>query len=129
MSVKEIAKVFYSSDLAKDDVMDLFHPDCEIKWHSTKGYKTMDYNAIDQMIKGIKQSFHSFTYRLSHLLNDDDIITARYTIYATSIERKEKEDPIAHFISIWETKDGKLYKGFEISQQVDNSLKSLNSFA
>lgn len=129
MSAKEIVKAFYGSDLAKDNIMNLFHPNCEVKWHSTKGYKTVDYAGIKDMIKGIKQSFYSFTYRLSHLLDDNGTITARYTIYATSIERIEKEDPIAHFISIWETKDGKLYKGYEISQQVDNSPDSLNSFA
>lgn len=129
MSAKEIVRTLYSSDLAKDDVMNLFHQDCQVKWHSTKGFKTLNYDGIDEMLKGIKQSFHSFSYRISHLLDDNGFITARYTVYATSIERDEKEDPIAHFISIWETKDGKLYKGYEISQQVDNTPESLNSFA
>lgn len=128
MSAKEIVKAYYSSDLAKDSIIDLFHKDCEMKWHSTKGYKNLHRKDLDEMFNGIKQSFHSFTFRLSHLLDDNGTITARYTIYATAIEREEKEDPLAHFISIWETKDGKLYKGYEISQQVDNSPESLNSF-
>ncbi|WP_460218917.1 nuclear transport factor 2-like protein [Psychroserpens sp. MEBiC05023] len=129
MSPKEIVKAFYDSDLAKDsNVIDLFHKECLLKWHSTQGYKQLDYNGLIEMLEGVQKSFHSFKYRLSHLLDDNGIITARYTIYVTSIERPEKEDPLAHFISIWETKNGKLFKGFEISQQVDNSSVSLNSF-
>ncbi len=129
MSAKEIVKALYSSDVAQDDVMQYFHKDCKVKWHSTKGYRVMNFDDISEIVLGIKQSFHSFSYRLSHILEDNTTITARYTIYATSIEREEKEDPIAHFISIWETKDGKLYRGFEISQLADHSVESLNSFA
>ena len=45
------------------------------------------------------------------------------------IERPEKEDAIAHFISIWEVKEEKLYRGFEISMLADISSESLNSYA
>lgn len=130
MSSKETVKAFYESDLAKDEnIIDLFHKDCRLKWHSTKGYTVLDYDGIKNMLVGVRKSFHSFKYRLSHLLEDQNSITARYTIYATTIERPEKEDPLAHFISIWEVKDAKLFMGFEISQQVDNSSESLNSYA
>jgi hypothetical protein len=66
---------------------------------------------------------------VSHLLQDNNIVTARYTIYATPIERPEKEDALAHFITIWEVKANKLYRGFEISQLADTSSESLNSYA
>jgi hypothetical protein len=36
---------------------------------------------------------------------------------------------MAHFITIWELKDNKLYRGYEISQQADVSLESLKSFS
>ncbi|OUS02926.1 hypothetical protein A9Q86_02440 [Flavobacteriales bacterium 33_180_T64] len=130
MSAKEIVKAFYELDLAKDEnILNFFHKECSLKWHSTKGYTVLDYTGLDNMLTGVKKSFHSFKYRLSHLLDDDGIITARYTVYVTTIERPEKDEPLAHFISIWEIKDGKLYKGFEISQQLDNSSDSLNSYA
>ena len=130
MSPKDIVRGFYQSDLAKDtDIMDMFHKNCELKWHSSKGYTKFDYQGIEHMIKGVQKSYLSFKFRVSHLLQDNAVITARYTIYATTIERPEKEDALAHFISIWEVKDNKLYKGFEISQLADASSDSLNSYA
>tara|TARA_B100000809_G_C15093480_1_gene514101 strand:- start:298 stop:702 length:405 start_codon:yes stop_codon:yes gene_type:complete len=130
MSAKETVKAFYDLDLAKDKhIIDLFHKNCELKWHSSKGYTKLDLQGMENMLKGVKQSYHSFKYRLSHLLEDDNIVTARYTIYVTLIERPDKEDALAHFISIWEVKDGKLYKGYELSQLADDSSESLNSYA
>ena len=130
MSAKQIVKAFYDLDLAKDEgVINHFHENCELKWHSSRGYTQLDVKSIRERIEDIKQSYHSFKYRLSHLLEDDNSVTSRYTIYVTSIERPNKEDALAHFISIWEVKDGKMYKGFEMSQLADDSLESLNSYA
>jgi len=130
MTSKDIVKGFYESDLAKDDnVLSYFHKDCELKWNSSKGYTKLDFQGIKHMLEGVQKSYHSFKYRLSHLLEDENIITARYTIYATAIERPKKEDALAHFISIWEVKDSKLYRGFEISQLADSISESLNSYA
>jgi hypothetical protein len=130
MSAKQIVKAFYDLDLAKDEgVINHFHENCELKWHSSRGYIQLDVKSIRERIEDIKQSYHSFKYRLSHLLEDDNSVTSRYTIYVTSIERPNKEDALAHFISIWQVKDGKMYKGFEMSQLADDSLESLNSYA
>ena len=130
MSPKDIVKQFYQSDLAKsENIMDLFHENCELNWNSSKGFTKLDYQGVEQMLKGIQKSYHSFKFMVSHLLQEDTIVTARYTIYATTIERPEKEDALAHFISIWEVKDQKMYKGFEISQLADTSANSLNSYA
>jgi hypothetical protein len=130
MSAKQMVKAFYDLDLAKDEgVINHFHKDCELKWHSSKGYTKLDLQGLQKMLEGVKASFHSFKYRLSHLLEDANTITARYTIYVTSIERPKKEDALAHFISIWEVKDGKLYRGYEVSQLADDTPESLNSYA
>lgn len=130
MSPKDIVKQFYQSDLAiAENLMDLFHKNCELNWNSSKGFTKLDYQGVQQMLRGIQKSYHSFKFMVSHLLQENNIVTARYTIYATTIERPEKEDAIAHFISIWEVKDHKLYKGFEISQLADTSTESLNSYA
>ncbi|MEM5564805.1 nuclear transport factor 2 family protein [Psychroserpens sp. AS72] len=130
MSAKQIVKAFYDLDLIKDEgVLNHYHKDCKLEWNSSKGFKTLDFKGLENMLKDLKDSFISFKPRLSHLLEDGNMVTARYTIYVTAIERPEKEDPLAHFITIWEVKDGKLYKGYEISQLADDSSESLNSYA
>ncbi|RKE95327.1 nuclear transport factor 2 family protein [Ichthyenterobacterium magnum] len=130
MTAKEVARAFYDLDLVKDtNAISHFHPECELQWNSTKGFTTFNYKGIKNMLEGVQNSFLSFKYRLSHLLEDDNIITARYTIYVTAIETPDMEQPLAHFISIWHVKEGKLFKGFEISQQVDESVSSINSYS
>lgn len=130
MSAKAIVKAFYDLDLAKDEnVINMMHENCILHWNSSKGFKELNKEGINNMLDGIRESFHSFKYKLSHLLEDDNIVTARYTIYVTSIERPEKEDALAHFISIWEVKDEKLYKGWEISQLMDDNPKNISSFS
>jgi len=130
MSAKEIVKAFYDSNLAKDEnLIDMFHKDCVLHWNSSQGFTALNKSEIEEKLNGVKESYLSFTYRLSHLLEDGDIITARYTIYHTTIERPLKEEPLAHFISIWEVKDGKMYKGHEISQKLDDSVENLTSFS
>lgn len=63
------------------------------------------------------------------MLEDGNMVTARYTIYVTPIESPELEQvPLAHFISIWEVKDNKLYRCYEISQLADDSSESLDSY-
>jgi len=130
MSAKEVVKAFYNLDLAKaDNVMDFIHPDCKLIWNSSNGYTTKDYDGLKTMLEGLKKAYHSFSYRVSHLLEDNNTVTARYTVYVTPIERPEKEDALAHFISIWEVKEGKLYRCHEISQLADSSSESLNSYS
>ncbi|WP_299228258.1 nuclear transport factor 2 family protein [uncultured Psychroserpens sp.] len=130
MSAKEIVKAFYDLDLAKtNNAIDFIHEDCYLQWNSSNGFTELNYEGIKHMLDGLKKSFLSFNYRVSHLLEDDNTVTARYTIYVTPIEQPEKEDALAHFISIWEVRDGKMYKGFEISQLADVSSESLNSYA
>lgn len=130
MSPKELVNNFYQSDFAKDDkIMNFFHENCELSWNSSKGFTKLDFQGIDDVLKGVQKSYLSFKFRVSHLLQDSNAITVRYTIYATTIERPEKEDALAHFITIWEVKDNKMYRGFEISQLADISSESLNSYA
>ena len=130
MSARAIVKAFYSLDLAKaENAIEMFDKNCQLHWNSSQGYTALDFNGIDQKLKEVRQSFVSFTYKLSHLLKENDTITARYTAYAATIERPDKVEPIAHFISIWEVKDGLLYKGYEISQLFDENPSSLSSYS
>lgn len=130
MSSKKVVKHYYELDLAKDeDAISHFHKDCQLYWNSSKGFTVMNYDEIDNMIKEIQKSYLSFKYRLSHLLEDGKNVTARYTIYVIPIEDPDEEQPLAHFISIWEVKKGKLFKGYEISQLADEDPASLKSFS
>lgn len=130
MSAKETVKAFYNLDLAKEsNALKMVHKDCVLHWNSSKGFTEMNYNEISAMLLNIRESFLSFKYKLSHLLEDGNTVTARYTVYTTNIETPFKEDALAHFISIWEVKNNKLYKGWEVSQLVDDNPKNISSYS
>ncbi len=130
MSPKKVVERFYELDLAKDeDAISHFHKNCQLYWNSSQGFTVLDYDGINSMLVGVRKSFLSFKYRLSHLLEDGKTVTARYTIYVTPIENPDEEQPLAHFISIWEVKKGKLYKGYEISQLADEDPASVKTFS
>lgn len=131
MSPKEIVKSFYASDLTKgiDILPDFFHKDCRLHWNSSSGYRVMDYQGLTTFFQNIKNAYSTINAQISHLLQDDNQVTIRYTLLVNTIEDPENELALANFISIWEIKDGKLYRGYEISQVADDNVESYKSFS
>ncbi len=130
MTPKDVVRHFYNMDLSKEtNAILMFHKNCELYWNSSKGFTTLNNKGINDMLKDIRKTYLSFKYRMSHLLGDENIITARYTIYVTPIEKPDEDEALAHFISIWEVKEEKLYKGYQISQMADENQASLKSFS
>ena len=131
MSPKEIVKAFYESDLVHGiDLMPQYiHKQCLLHWNSSSGYRVMDYKGLEQFFENIKTSYSSLKTEISHLLEDQNQVTIRHTMFVSTIEDPENELPLANFISIWEIKDGKLFKGYEISQVADDNLESYKSFS
>ncbi|RXJ51290.1 nuclear transport factor 2 family protein [Gelidibacter gilvus] len=131
MSPKQIVKNFYESDLASDSqlISTYMHEDCQVHWNSSTGYKVLDYDGMDRFFSNIRVAYHSLRPQISHLLQDKNHVTIRYTMFVSTIEDPENELPLANFISIWEIKDGKLYRGYEISQVADDNIESYKSFS
>lgn len=111
MSPKQIVKNFYTSDLASDSqlISTYMHEDCKVHWNSSTGYKVLDYDGMNRFFSSIRVAYHSLRPKISHLLQDKNQVTIRYTTFVSTIEDPENELPLANFISIWEVKDGKLY--------------------
>ena len=130
MSPKEVVQKFYSSDLANNsEAVDLcFHKDCTLNWHSSKGFNVLDFNALKLVFEEVRKMYSTLRFETSHLLQDKNMITIRYTSYVTTIENPTEEMALAHFTTIWEVKDNKIIKGFQMSQLADSGLESLNSF-
>ncbi len=53
-------------------------------------------------------------------------MTSRHHVYAQTIEQPNDEVLLAHFIALWEVKDNKLYRCYELSQLADE--KTINSY-
>jgi hypothetical protein len=54
--------------------------------------------------------------RISHIIAEDDLVSVRYSHYVKTIENPREEMLLAHFSTIWQIKDDKLYRGYQMSQ-------------
>lgn len=131
MSPKELLKEFYSTDIISNNelVEQFYHKDCELHWNSSKGFRISKYNDILRFFKNIRENYVCIRYEISHLLEDEDHVTSRYTVYGKTIENEDEEIPLAHYMCIWQIKDGKLYRGYQISQLADDNAIESNSFS
>lgn len=132
MSAKEIVKAFYNSDMANNAnvIPQFFHKDCELHWSSSNGFTLLKYDDIVKFFEGARASYNALRFGFTHLIEAGNTVVTRHTLYANTIENPDNEIVLARFSTIWEVKDGKLYRGYEISQLADESHgKAMDSFA
>lgn len=132
MSAKEVVKAFYDSDIANDAtvISQFFDENSELHWTSSQGFMLLKYDDIVNFFKGARKSYLNLRFEFTHFLETGNSVTTRHTLYANLIENPETEIPLAHFSTIWEVKNGKLHRGYEISHQADeNDSTSMMSYS
>lgn len=127
---KEIVRDFYRSDILKDEsVMErFFHQDLVLIWNSANGLSIMHYDDIVKFFGEVRRSYHDLRVEVSHLLADGPHVTIRYKYYIRTMENPDEELGIAHFIAIWEVKDDKIYRGYQVSQPVTDRDDTTESY-
>ena len=127
---KDCVAKFYSSDFYKNpkSVKEYLHPDAQLFWNSSGGFSKMNFDQISDLSKELAKSFESMRADISHLLSDKDMVTIRSTYYVRTVENPDEELPMAHFIAIWQVREGKMFRGHMMSQQADDSPENLDSF-
>ena len=118
MSAKKIVQDFYKSDaLINSDIMDSFlHPDIVLDWNSSKGFLQLKRKEILEMTAEMSKAYVRSKARISHIVVDGDQVAVRYSHYIKTIENPREEMLLAHFMVIWELKDSKLFRGYQMSQ-------------
>lgn len=115
---KEIVEQFYQSNFYKDEdvLRSYLHPDVELSWYGTTGLRKLNLAGIAEISEHLAESYETLRAEVEKIVEDGKNAAIHFTYHVTTIENPEEEMPLAHFIAIWETKDGKLYKGVQISQ-------------
>ena len=132
MSAKDIVKGFYDSDLANDpDVISkFFHKECQLHWTSSQGFQILNYNDLFVFFEQTRKAYDNLRFEFTHFIAAGTTIITRHTLYGSIVEDASNESALGHFSTIWEVKDGKLYRGYEISQQADESnAQSMASYS
>lgn len=118
MKAKNIVLDFYQSDvlLDKDAIIQYIHPEIIIEWNSSKGFIQMNFDDVLKLSDELKKSYIRSKIRISHIVQEKDIVSVRYSHFVKTIENPREEMLLANFMVIWEIKDDKLFRGFQMSQ-------------
>jgi hypothetical protein len=118
MSVKEIVKSFYKSDALIDSAVlkEYLHPEILLDWNSTAGFKQMNYDSLLSLADELNKSYVRSKIRISHIIVENELVSVRYSHFVKTIENPREEMLLAHFFAIWEIKDKKLFRGYQMSQ-------------
>ena len=129
-SNKKIVSDFYNSDFfnESENIDKFLHPDMELYWNAGTGYSHLNINGLRNMAAEAGKSFDAVRPEITHLFSDGNQVTIRFTYFVTTIENPEKENPIAHFMAIWELKEGLLYKGYQMSQPLEEDKEAMRSW-
>lgn len=121
-SAKDLVKGLYTSDFLNEPSIleEYLHKDAELYWNASTGFSKLTYPDIAKMSTDMSRSFISLRPSITHVLEDGDQVCIRFTYYVQTIENPDEEVAIIHFMAIWELKEGKLYKGYQISQPSDD---------
>ena len=118
MSAKKLILDFYKSDaLINKEILDTFlHPEILLDWHSSKGFFQMKREDLLTLASELNRSYIRSKVKISHLIKEGDLMSVRYSHYVKTVENPREDILLAEFMVIWEIKDKKLYRGFQMSQ-------------
>lgn len=129
-TAKEVVRDFYKSDILRDETVleRFFHPELVLIWNSANGLNIMHYDDIVKFFDEVRRNYNDLRVEISHILEDDNNVTVRYKYYIRTMENEDEELGIAHFIAIWEVKDDKIYRGYQVSQPVTDNDDTNESY-
>ena len=118
MNAKEIVQNFYKSDvlIEPNSVKEFLHPEVILEWHSSQGFLKLNYDAIIALCTDLSKAYVRSKSKITHSIVEGNTVSVRYAHYVKTIENPREEMLLAHFIVIWELKNDKLYRGYQMSQ-------------
>jgi hypothetical protein len=118
MTAKEFVQQFYKSDALIDSsaMKDFLHKDFKLEWNSSTGFIQHDFNGLLNLADELGKAYVRSKIRISHIVAEDNLISVRYSHFVKTVENPREEMLLAHFMTIWEIKDDKLYHGYQMSQ-------------
>ncbi|MBA4276103.1 nuclear transport factor 2 family protein [Flavobacterium sp.] len=117
MTPKDIVLEFYKSDalLNKKVVRELLHPEFTIDWNSSEGFIQMNYQDMMSLIDQMAIAYIRSKIRISHIIQENNLVSLRFSHFVKTIENPREDMLLGNFFVIWEIKDDKLFKGFQMS--------------
>lgn len=118
MKPKDFVLDFYKSDALIDSslIENYIHKDILLDWHSSKGFMQMNYQAIFELSQELGKAYIRSKVKISNIIEDGNFVSVCYSHYIKTVENPREEMLLAHFMVLWEIKESKLYRGYQMSQ-------------
>lgn len=115
---KELVIDFYNSDaIYNSKTLDTFlHPEAILEWNSSKGFIKKDRKNLLQSADDLKRGYEAIIVQIHQIISEDNLVSLHYTLFGTTIENPNQITRLAFFFVNWEIKEGKLFKGYQMSQ-------------
>jgi hypothetical protein len=120
MNSKKLVLDFYKSDaLINPDILDTFlHPDVVLDWNSSKGFIQMKREDLLSLASELSKSYIRSKVVISHMLKEGNLISVSYSHSVKTFENPREAILLANFMVIWELKEDKLFRGYQMSQLI-----------
>ena len=117
MKPKDIVLEFYKSDVLLDrkTVSELLHPEVSMDWNSSQGFIQMNYDDFLSLTDQLSKAYVRSKIRISHIIQEKNLVSIRFSHFVKTIENPREEMLMGNFFAIWEVKDGKLFRGYQMS--------------
>jgi hypothetical protein len=118
MTTRKIIQDFYKSDafINVSEMEPYLHPDFILEWQSSKGFSKLDKQGVLDLTKELSASYVRSKVRILSIVQEKNQIAVRYSHFVKTVENPREEMLLAHFFVIWELKEDKLFRGFQMSQ-------------
>jgi len=118
MNLKKIILDFYKSEaLINPTVLaNYLHDDIILEWNSSTGFIKMNREDLLSLASELSRAYVRSKVKISHIIKEGDLVSVRYSHSVKTIENPREYILLAKFMVIWELKDEKIYRGYQISQ-------------
>ena len=123
MNSGDIVLKFYKSNaiLSKSYLQEVLHDDLILEWTSSKGKVCLDKNDVLAMSKDVRHSYYSLRAVIHHVVESENRVVVNYTHYVATFENPDKEMVLATYFVLWELRESKLFRGYQLSQLIIES--------
>jgi hypothetical protein len=115
---KDIIEFLYKNDGLRNTYFlnTIIPEDFTLEWYSSYGLGLLNKKAILNLAQELKQNFIESVFEISHFVHENDTFVVKYIHKVTSIENPKEYVLLAKMVPIWDFKDRKLHKGYQISK-------------
>lgn len=117
---KNVLQFYKSEALINPSILETYlHPEFALEWIGSNGLIKMNRQEWIDYTKELEKAYVRFKARISHILVDKDLVSAKYSLSVKTIENPREEIYLSDFMVIWEIKDDKIYRCYQISRSTN----------